>query len=65
MNSKPPLITSDVARIFECSPRRVQQLEMAGILVAVKTSRGQRLFDPDQVETVRQERERARLGRSK
>ena len=52
--SKIPFLTQDVSRALECSSRRVQQLEAEGVLIAVRTRGGARLFDPDQVEAVRQ-----------
>lgn len=65
MAIKIPLQTQDVARLLDCSPRRVQQLEGAGVLIAVRTRGGQRLFDPDQVEIVRQEREANKVKRQR
>ena len=62
-SAKPPILTLDVSRILDVSPRRVQQLEGAGVLVAIRTSRGQRLFDPDQVENVRRQRDENRRSR--
>jgi DNA-binding transcriptional MerR regulator len=53
---KPPFTTADASRALEVSPRRVQQLEATGVLAAVRTSSGQRLFDPDDVEALRVKR---------
>jgi hypothetical protein len=58
MNMKPPLTTIDVTRVLNRSSRRVHQLADAGVLqVIARTSTGQRLFDADQVEQVRRQRE--------
>jgi len=57
---KPPLTTADVCKVLDRSARRVQQLADAGVLAVVRTSHGQRLFDPDQVEAVRQQRAQRR-----
>jgi hypothetical protein len=46
-------------------PRRVQQLEAAGILRAVRTRHGQRLFDPRQVEEVRRTRAEAKQSKAR
>jgi excisionase family DNA binding protein len=55
--TKVPLTTGGAARVLGVSSRRVQQLDAAGVLESIRTSGGDRLFDPDQVETVRQHRE--------
>lgn len=53
--AKPPLLTGGVARRLNVSTRRVQQLEQAGVLTAIRAG-GVRLFDSDQVERVRRDR---------
>jgi excisionase family DNA binding protein len=50
------LLTSDVARILDCTPDYVRQLERAGQLHAAKTEGGVRLFDRGDVERFARER---------
>jgi excisionase family DNA binding protein len=44
------LLSSDVARILDCSPDYVRSLERAGRLIATKTAGGTRLFRREDVE---------------
>ncbi len=60
---KIPFTTQDVSAALTVSPRRVQQLETEGVLLAIRTRGGQRVFDADQVEAVRQERLRAKAAK--
>jgi DNA-binding transcriptional MerR regulator len=61
MNYRKPFTAINVARSLDCSTRRVHQLEEAGVLLAVRTESGIRIFDPEQVEAVRlQRKERKR-----
>lgn len=53
---KEPLTTQDVATALGVSPRRVQQLDNSGVLGAVRTPGGQRIFDAEKVERVREQR---------
>jgi DNA-binding transcriptional MerR regulator len=62
-NMKIPFTTRDVSLALNVSPRRVMQLEQAGVLTAIRTPGGQRIFDPDQVEQVRHQRAQAKLAR--
>ena len=54
MELKP--LTSDVARILNCTPDYVRQLERAGQLAASKTESGVRLFNRVDVERFARER---------
>lgn len=62
---KIPLTTRDVSAALKVGPRRVQQLEEAGVLHAIRTPGGLRLFDPDHVEQVRAQREQAKQESNK
>jgi DNA-binding transcriptional MerR regulator len=55
------LTTGDVARRLDVSPERVRQLERAGVLTAIKTAGGFRIYSAVDVEKVR--RQRAETGR--
>lgn len=59
-NDEAPLTTLDAARRLGLSAERVRQLSRAGILPAVRTPRGQRIYAGRDVETLRLQRERAR-----
>ena len=61
--TNPPILTGDVARVLDVSTRRVQQLEAEGVLRAVRTPRGLRLFDPLEVEALRRQRALAKNER--
>lgn len=50
------LLVGTVARRLDVSDDRVRQLERTGVLRAIRTSTGVRLFDPADVERVRIER---------
>jgi hypothetical protein len=54
------LTTSDAARRLGVCPERVRQLERAGILRALRTLRGVRIFSGRDVEALRRQRERGR-----
>ena len=58
MKPNRPITTADVARTLNIGTRRVQQLADAGVLSFVRTPGGIRIFDPEQVEHVRESRER-------
>jgi excisionase family DNA binding protein len=58
MNVKPPFTTADVAKKLGIGTRRVQQLADAGQLTFVRTPGGIRIYDADQIEAVREVRER-------
>jgi DNA-binding transcriptional MerR regulator len=45
-----PLLTSDVAKILDCSTDNVRVLERTGQLHAVKTPSGVRIYDPEEVD---------------
>ena len=45
-----PLLTSDVAKILDCSTDNVRLLERTGQLRAVKTPSGVRIYDPEEVD---------------
>jgi DNA-binding transcriptional MerR regulator len=47
---EPFLLTSDVARILNCSPDYIRQFENAKQIIARKTENGVRLFDRNDVE---------------
>jgi DNA-binding transcriptional MerR regulator len=51
-----PMLTGETARELHVSPDTVRHLERAGILTAVKTAGGVRLFDPEQVARLKRER---------
>ena len=54
------ITTSRVARELECSEAGVRKLADAGVLpVAAKLSDGTRLFDPEAIARVREQRRRA------
>jgi DNA-binding transcriptional MerR regulator len=57
---KSAILTADVARRLGIGTRRVQQLADSGVLTFIRTPGGIRLYDPDQVERVRDARERQR-----
>ena len=57
-----PLTTSAVARALECSEAAVRKLEASGRLLATRTARGMRLFDPQEVARVAEARARERRG---
>jgi DNA-binding transcriptional MerR regulator len=50
------LLTSDVAKLLNCTPANVRHLERVGRLYAEKTVTGVRLFDRNEVETLISER---------
>ena len=52
-----PVLTTEAARILEVSPETVRHWERVGILPAIKTGRGVRLFDRRDVERVARERQ--------
>ncbi len=55
-----PLLTSEVARILERSSETVRNLERAGVLKAVKTPTGVRIFNrPDVERLARRQRSHA------
>jgi DNA-binding transcriptional MerR regulator len=54
---KPPLLTSEAARILRIAPQTLRLWERLGCIDAVKTSTGVRLFDPAEVARVARERE--------
>ena len=58
--TSPPMGTSATARELKISESRVRQLAVAGRLRAVRTDAGQFLFDPADVATFRDARERQR-----
>jgi excisionase family DNA binding protein len=51
-----PFLTNDVAKVLNVSPDTVRRLERAGILPALKTSSGVRLFSRADVERLARER---------
>jgi len=57
------LLTSEVARRLGCSEQCVRSLERRGVLQAMRTANGVRIFDADDVERVREAREQARRER--
>ena len=52
-----PVLTTEAARILDVSAETVRHWERVGILPAVKTERGVRLFDRRDVERVARERQ--------
>jgi DNA-binding transcriptional MerR regulator len=60
MNVMPPLLTSQVARLLDVAPETIRLWERQGILPAVKTDKGVRLFDRRDVERLAREREERR-----
>jgi excisionase family DNA binding protein len=60
--AKIPLLTIEVARILQLAPETVRLMERRGRLHAVKTARGVRLFDREEVERFARERERRRTA---
>jgi DNA-binding transcriptional MerR regulator len=57
--SRPPITTSDVARLLGRSVDRVRQLERAGKISCVRTASGMRLFDPAEAERFAEQRRQA------
>jgi excisionase family DNA binding protein len=62
--TRPPLGTSATARKLELSEGRIRQLVEAGLLPAVRTARGQLLFDPADVEKFASQRDLDRERRA-
>jgi excisionase family DNA binding protein len=56
---KPSLTTGDAAKELNVSAERVRQLEREGVLRAVKTKSGMRIFSASEVEALRQARAEA------
>ena len=52
-----PVLTSEVARILSCAAETVRNLERSGILKAVRTPTGVRIFSRPDVERLARERE--------
>ena len=52
-----PVLTTEAARILEVSPETVRHWERVGILPALKTERGVRLFDRRDVLRLARERQ--------
>jgi excisionase family DNA binding protein len=59
-----PVLTTEAARILEVSPETVRHWERVGILPALKTERGVRLFDRRDVERLARERQTTRSVRN-
>jgi excisionase family DNA binding protein len=57
-----PLLTSEAARILEVTPETVRLWADSGRLPAVKTARGVRLFEREDVERLARERERHQVS---
>lgn len=55
---KLPLETKDAARLLDVTPHRVRQLEQEGQLRANRTASGTRLFDVDDVNRLKAERDK-------
>lgn len=55
-----PLTTGSVAKVLDVSSERVRQLHRAGVLRAIRTSSGIRLFSASEVEEFRRRRENQR-----
>ena len=51
-----PVLTTEAAHILKVSPETIRHWERIGILPAVKTERGVRLFDRRDVERLARER---------
>ena len=51
-----PVLTTEAARILKVSPETIRHWERIGILPALKTERGVRLFDRRDVERLARER---------
>jgi DNA-binding transcriptional MerR regulator len=60
MKKLPPLLTADVARRLDVTPKTVHQLEQKGHLTAERTASGTRLFNQPDVERLARERAAAR-----
>ena len=58
------LTTSEVARILNLSADRIRDLERTGLLPAMKTRSGQRLFRPEHVSHLADERARSPRGQN-
>ena len=56
------LLTNDAARVCDVAPQTIRLWERAGLLPAVKTERGVRLFDRRDVERVKRERDERRCA---
>ena len=52
-----PVLTSEVARILSCAAETVRNLERSGVLKAVRTPTGVRIFNRPDVERLARERE--------
>ena len=52
-----PVLTTEAAHILKVSPETIRHWERIGILPAVKTERGVRLFDRRDVEQLARERQ--------
>jgi excisionase family DNA binding protein len=57
MNEQAPILTRDVAQLLQVSEATVRLWADAGRLQVVRTARGVRLFDREQVEQLARERE--------
>lgn len=56
-NKTPPLLTSEAARVLGVSPETIRLWERKGLLPAVKTDHGVRLFALDDVSALKRERD--------
>jgi len=63
--NRAPLTVGEAARALGLSPDSIRLYEREGKLAAVKTSGGMRLFDPRDVEALRQSREALRAPKEK
>ena len=57
-----PVLTTEAAHILKVSPETIRHWERIGILPAVKTERGVRLFDRRDVEQLARERQSTEHG---
>jgi DNA-binding transcriptional MerR regulator len=60
-----PVLTTEAARILEVAPETIRHWERVGILPALKTERGVRLFSRRDCERLRDEREAQRAAIAK
>ena len=58
------LTVSEVARRLQLSAESVRRLEGTGVLTAIRVGKGNRLFDPADVEKVRGERQKRAESRA-